>query len=76
MATKAAVAIVRERAIKSLKETSTTLAETLGIDAPDLDIYFKDKDLLEAETLKVIAEFNDRVLTALTASAGKKKGAK
>ena len=65
MATKEAIAKVREIAIKDLKESVGGIAEKLGIDVPDFSFYFRDKDYQQAEELKTLAAFNQSVLAAL-----------
>lgn len=69
MATKEQIAIVREKAVLSLKETGAEIAAKLNINPPDLNFFFRDKDLHQAEELKALADFNRRVLDALEATA-------
>lgn len=65
MATKEAIAKVREIALQDLKESTAALAKQVRVAAPDFGFYFHDKDLQQAEELKTLALFHKRVLSAL-----------
>lgn len=65
MATKESIAIRRQLAIESLKQTGMRISTLLGIEAPGLDHFYRDKDLHQAEDIKALAEFNERVIRAL-----------
>lgn len=67
MATKVSIAIQRDKAHASLVETGQQIATMLGIEPPSMGMFFKDKDLQQAEELSALAAFNQRVIAALEA---------
>jgi hypothetical protein len=67
MAAKGHIARVRDTAIVSLKESGMAIAQRLNIDPPELDMFYRDYELLQAEELKALADFNRRVESALAA---------
>lgn len=73
MATKESIAIVRETALHSLKDNSAQIAALMDIEPPNLEMYFHDKDLQQAEELKALAGFNERVIAALQTKKSKSK---
>lgn len=65
MATKASIAKTREDAIQSLKKSCSVIAGQLGVIPPDFSFTFRDWDYQQAEELRVLAEFHNRLLEAL-----------
>jgi hypothetical protein len=65
MADSGAIARIRANALRDLKEIGPQIAAQVGIEAPNLDFSFKDKDYQQAQELTVLADFNKRLLTAL-----------
>ncbi len=66
MATSEATARIRANALRALKETGPQIAAQLGIEPPKLDFFFKDHDYQQAQELTALAEFNTRLLDALS----------
>lgn len=65
MASKESIAITRDKAVATLREKGQQIAERLNINPPDFSFFYRDKDLHQAEELKALAAFLDRVQTAL-----------
>jgi hypothetical protein len=68
MASAGHIATRLDLAIKSLQETGPQIAALLNIQPPDLTIWFRDRDLLQAEQLQELAQFQCRVIAALEAA--------
>lgn len=65
MATKGHIAAVQERALQDLEASSEEMAAALNIEPPDLTMFYRDADLLHAEQLRALADFQQRVVAAL-----------
>jgi hypothetical protein len=65
MATGDAIARIRADALRDLKDTGPQIAAQLGIEPPQLNFFFRDKDYQQAKELAALAEFNTRLLSAL-----------
>lgn len=65
MATKEAIAIQREKAMKRIETAKPEIEQLLGIEAAEIPFHRHDRDLLHAEQLTAIADTFDRVLVAL-----------
>jgi hypothetical protein len=71
MASIQAIAITKEQAYQSLRETTQALASRLGIDAPELDIHKRHPlDYRNAEELKRMAEFLERIVETIDTPQG------
>ncbi|MCZ2077897.1 MAG: hypothetical protein LC130_23200 [Bryobacterales bacterium] len=57
MATRVAIAIMREQAFNGIAEATAQIATALGIDAPVIPTQGKDADLLNAQQLTAIADY-------------------
>lgn len=66
MATKVAIAIMREQAFNAIAEATGSIAAALGIDAPDIPTQGKDADLLYAQQLTAIADYLGNVAARIT----------
>lgn len=66
MATVVAIAKTREQAIKRLTEATARIAELLNIEAGEFPTHNRDASYLQAQQLKVVADFLERVVTVLT----------
>lgn len=62
MATKEAIAIMRDQALKNLGESAAKLADKFGVPVPDIPQYGQDRAYLQATQLEAVAKF----LAALT----------
>lgn len=71
MASSDATARIKADALKSLKEAATVIATQLGIEPPNLEFFFKDKDYQQAQELTVLAAWLTTVghTVALVSSA-------
>ena len=65
MATKGIIAATRDTAIRGLTASGQSLASLLGLEPPNLNLLYRDYDYLQAEQLKELAAFNERVLQAI-----------
>lgn len=67
MASAGHIAKERDLAIRALKETGRTIAALLEIDPPMLEFFYRDRDLQQAEELKAVAAFHQRIISVLEA---------
>lgn len=65
MASKGHIGAKRDTAVAALIESGQAIADLLGIDAPQLNFFYRDREYQQAEELKTLAAFNQRVYEAL-----------
>lgn len=65
MATKGHIAATRDQAINALHTSSKQLAAALDLEPPDLFLFYRDPAYQQAEQLRAIADFNEKVVKAL-----------
>lgn len=65
MADKVSIALMRDRALERLTRATGPISAALGVDAPDMPEFYRDRDYLQARQLDALAAWAEGVATEL-----------